>query len=773
MPSTSFMGASIRRREDPRLITGSATYVDDMVLPNMAFMAMVRSPYPHARIRSIDPSAALEMPGVLAVVTGEEVAKLVPPREGEQGGEAGPPPRSPLATDTALYMGDGVAAVVATTRAGAVDATELVFVDYQEIAGLGDSELALADGAQQIHAYAANNVDSRREFTAGDPDGAFADADVTVSLRIESQRLAPNPMETRAVLASYDRGKNAWTIWNSTQCAHFVRDAICQALSVPQTRVRVIAPEVGGGFGCKGGAYPEDVLAAYIARKLGRPVKWIETRGEHMQSTVHGRAQTAYIDLAAKADGRITGLKMRLIVDSGAYGSAWLGMITSGMITSCYNIENLSTESLCVLTNKTPLGAYRGAGRPEAVYYMERAIDVLAGKLGMDPAEVRRKNFVPPDAFPYHLPDWPVFDSGEYAKALDAALERSGYTAQRAEQERLRKDGRLIGIGMASYVEICGFGWETSTVRMEADGTVSIYTGISPHGQGQETTFAQMAADVLGVSPDMVNVQYGDTSMGPGFGTMGSRGTAVGGPAVYRASETIREKMRQIAAHMMEAAPEDLEMEEGVWRVKGVPDRTVSVPQVAAAAYSGNVPEGMEPGLIAVNNFKPDDVTAPFGTHVVQVEIDEETGRVHIDRFLTVDDCGTIISPNLVQGQVHGGIGQGIAQALFEEVVYDADGRLLTGSLADYAFPTAADLPSYETTHTHTPTLRNPLGVKGVGEAATIGSTPALVNAVLDALAPLGIEHLDMPLTPPKIWEAIREARTSQRNGSAVPAAGA
>jgi CO/xanthine dehydrogenase Mo-binding subunit len=381
----------------------------------------------------------------------------------------------------------------------------------------------------------------------------------------------------------------------------------------------------------------------------------------------------------------------------------------------------------------------------------------------MDPAEIRRRNFIPPEAFPYQTPDWPVFDSGEYASTLDAALERSGYDGMREEQERLRSDGRLVGIGFSSYVEVCGWQWETATVRMEGDGTVTVYTGISPHGQGQETTFSQIAADLLGVQPEQVNVLYGDTSLGTGFGTGGSRGTAVGGPAVYRAAEIVAEKMRQIAAHLMEAAPEDLELEEGAWRVKGVPDRFVTVADVAAAADEGdNLPEGMEPGLTAVHNFRPEEVTAPFGSHVVMVEIDRDTGRVDIGKYLTVDDCGPIISPQLVQGQVHGGVAQGIAQALFEEVIYDEEGQLLTGSLMDYAVPTPADLPSYETSHTTTPSPRNVLGVKGIGEAATIGSTPAVVNAVIDALSPLGITHLDMPLTPEKVWRAVREAERSR-----------
>jgi carbon-monoxide dehydrogenase large subunit len=520
---------------------------------------------------------------------------------------------------------------------------------------------------------------------------------------------------------------------------------------------------VGGGFGSKCGAYPEDVPAAYLSRKLGRPIIWLETRTEHIQSTVHGRSHIAYLDLAADPSGRITGLRLKLICDSGAYGAAWSADTTAGMITGCYNIPNVKSEAITVLTNKTPLGAYRGAGRPEAAYHVERGVDALARKMGVDSIEVRLRSFIPPDAFPYSAPDWPDFDSGEYARAMDAALERSGYQALRAEQEQARSEGRLVGVGTASYVEVCGFGWETSTVRVDPDGTVFIYTGISPHGQGQETTFAQMAADVLGVEPEQVTVRYGDTSMGSGFGTMGSRGTAVGGPAVYRASQTLSEKMRQIAAHMMEAAPEDLELGDGRWEVRGVPDRFITVKDVASAAYNpSSLPKEMEPGLTAVNNFDPGAITAPFGTHVCMVEVDRETGRVEILNYLSVDDCGTIVSPQLVTGQVHGGLAQGISQALYEEMVYSDDGQILTGTLVDYALPTANELPLYETSHTNTPTPHNELGIKGIGEAATIGSTPAVVNAVVDALSPLGVENLDMPLTPQRVWQAMQSAKESR-----------
>lgn len=761
MPTTAFMGGVVRRREDPRLITGSATYVDDITLPGMVHAVILRSPHAHARIRGIDTSAALATPGVLAVITGAEVRDLVP-EQSETGGEGGPPPRPPLAAEVVRYVGDPVAVVVAEDPATATDALEGIIVEYDLLPAVVDPERAIEPGAPLVDAYAERNIDHRREFTHGDADRAFREAEVTVSLRLVSQRLAPNPMETRGVVAQYEFG-GRWTVWTSTQWAHGVREGICQAMRLPQTRVRVIAPEVGGGFGCKGGVYPEEILLAYLARRVGRPVKWIESRREHMQATVHGRAQIAYLELAARRDGALTGLRLRLIVDSGAYGADWLGSLSASMVTGAYVIPTVHTETITVLTNKTYLGAYRGAGRPEAAYYIERGMDTLARRLGLDPAELRRRNFIPADRFPYQTPDSWTFDSGRYDLALDAALERGEYAALRAQQARLRTEGRLIGIGLASYVEVCGWGWETATVRMEADGTVSIYTGISPHGQGQETTFAQMAADVLGVRPEQVTVRWGDTAMGSGSGTMGSRGTAVGGPAVYAACEQVREKLRRIAAHMMEAAPEDLELREGGWGVRGLPGGEIAVAEVAGRAYDGSdLPEGPdgaeEPGLTAVHNFRPDDVTVPNGTHLVVVEIDRETGQVAILKYVSVDDCGTVISPMLVEGQVHGGLTQGISQALFEEVVYDESGQLLTGTLVDYGLPTAADLPTYQTSHTHTPSPRNSLGIKGIGEAATIGSTPAVVNAVLDALSPLGIEHIDMPLSPARVWEAMQRA---------------
>lgn len=768
MPSTSFMGATIRRREDPRLITGAAIYVDDINLPRMAYLAIVRSPHAHARIIDLDLKRARQHPKVLAAVSGADVehihaAKSEADRDPDEPvGEEGGGDRPLLAREIARFAGEGVAAIVATDLAAAEDAIELVDIEYERLPPFLDIESPDGTAADFPDAKSGPGglpIGSEREFAAGDVDAAFREAHVVVSQRMVNQRLAPLPMETRGVVASYDSGRRQLTVYASTQCAHFVRNDLADILRLPQTSVRVIAPEVGGGFGCKIGKYPEDVLASYFSMLLNRPIKWIESRSENFLSTVHGRSQIGTLELAADRSGRVTGLRLDLLVDTGAYDAGWLGTTTSGMITGCYAITNVQSRSRSILTHKTPLGAYRGAGRPEASFFIERGMDIMARKLNMEPAELRRQNYIPPDSFPYDAPDWPVFDSGDYRVALEAALERVGYASLVEEREKARSDGRLYGVGIASYVEVTGFGWETSTLTIESDGTATVYTGISPHGQGQETTFAQIVADVCGLIPSEVKVTYGDTAMGYGQGTMGSRGTSVGGTAVHRAAVELREKMRTIAAEKLEAASQDLELDSGKWHVKGSPDRFETVKAVVEAAFSpGDLPEGMEPGLRATSSFDPKEVTAPFGTHVAVVEIDGDTGEIELRRFLTVDDCGTIISPQLVEGQLHGGVLQGVSQALYEEVVYDNQGQPLTGTLVSYAIPTIGEAAMPEVTHTETPSKRNELGVKGVGEAGSIGSTPAVVNAVLDALSPLGITHLDMPLTPYKIWEALQTA---------------
>ncbi len=763
------MGATIRRREDPRLITGSSTYVEDLTLPGLLYLALLRSPHAHARIASIDISAARTLPGVVAVFTGQDLGGLLlsgggGETEGAAEAERAPepemadpqPPHPILATRVVTHVGEPVAAVVATSAQIAEDALSAIDVSYEPLPVVVDPEAALEDGAPLVHDNRRDNATGRARMTRGDADAAFAQAEVVVTQRIESPRLAPNPMETRGVVAQYERGNGVLTVWTSTQMAHAVRDELVKLFNLPESRVRVVAPEVGGGFGCKAGLYVEDALAAWCSRRLGQPIKWIERRSEHFLATNHGRGQVAHISLAATRDGTVTGLRLKVIGDIGAYGLAFLGNITATMISGCYDIPNIDAECVSAFTNKTFLAAYRGAGRPEAAYYVERIMDLLARELGMDPAELRRKNFIAPESFPYKTHGWATFDSGDYAVALDAALQAVDYPNLLAERDRQRAQGRVVGVGLASYVEICGFGWEVASVRVEPGAAVSVYTGISPHGQGQETTFSQIVADVLGVSPNDVTVTWGDTKMGIGFGTGGSRGTAVGGMAVYKAAGELREKMRQIAGHMLEAAPDDLDLEDGTWAVRGAPGRAVSVAEVARAAHTpGKIPRGMDLGLSTTTSFDPGATTAPFGTHIAVVEIDRETGELSIRRYVSVDDCGTIISPLLVDGQVIGGVAQGLSQALYEQVVYDEQGQLITGTLMDYNLPKAAQIPGIEMRHTHTATPLNPLWVKGIGEAATIGSTPAIVNAIHDALAPFGVRHLDIPLTAPKLWQAM------------------
>ncbi len=770
------VGAEVRRKEDPRLITGSSTYVDDLKIIGMANVAMVRSPHPHAKIRSIDVSAALAMPGVIAAFTGDELAKFCGSlaggsAEGGSGEEANfiereeeaeaSPPIWPLARGTVRWVGEAVVAVVAESRYQAEDAIEAVEVEYDVLPSITDPEAAMADGAPQIYASVKNNIGARWDRDHGDIDAAFRDAPIVAKARIRSQRLSAVPMETRAVAATPDPMINGLTVWTSTQAPHWNRTSIADALGLPTTRVRAIAPEVGGGFGVKIGAYQEDFIVAALAHKLQRPLRWIETRSENFLSTNHGRDQWADVEIAADADGRIRGLKMHVVQDLGGFPRGTdLAELTGRMSCGCYEIPALEFRSVSVYTNKMALGAYRGAGRPEAAFYVERAMDLLADAGGFDPAEVRRLNFIAPFDNGHTTSSGEKYDTGDYEKALNYALKVSDYAGLRKEQAEGRKQGRFIGIGLASYVEICGFGpFESATVRVETNGDVTIYTGISPHGQGQETSFAQIVGDGLGVPMDRIGVNHSDTLNTPqGNGTMGSRGLAVGGGAVVMALDKVRDRAQTIAAHLLEAAAEDIEIAEGSFRVKGVPDRGVTLVEIAAAAYGGSLPAEFGAGLEATEFFRPDDETFPFGTHVAVVEITPDTGVVKLVRFISVDDCGVIISPGLVRGQVHGGVAQGIGQALLEEIVYDASGELITGTLNDYAIPRAVDFPQLETHHTETRTYLNPLGAKGIGEAATIGSTPAVANAVIDALEPWGITHVDVPATPERVWRAIQDA---------------
>ncbi|HET8630733.1 MAG TPA: xanthine dehydrogenase family protein molybdopterin-binding subunit [Thermomicrobiales bacterium] len=767
------VGARVKRKEDPRLITGTSTYVDDLQPAGLCHLAVVRSVYAHAKINGVDISAAAALPGVVAVLTGKDFRDMLEPMP--HGGEGGGMPgmqaiATPVvAEDRVVHVGQAVAVVVAQDRYTAQDGADLVQVDYEPLDAITDIEEAIKDGAPQIYANVPNNIAYTWTRKKGDADAAFAAAEVTVTQRMNNQRVAGVPMEGRAVLAQPDPLSGGLTVYTSIQNPHTARSQIAQTLRLPEIAVRVVAPEVGGGFGVKISTYPEDMMVASTALRLQRPVKWIETRSESMLATHHGRAQFAELSLAARRDGTITALKMRLLADLGGYPrDPGIPPLTGLLINGVYQYDTLDVEIRTVYTNTMATGAYRGAGRPEAAYYVERIMDVLADELKMDPAEVRRKNFIPPDAFPHKTAAGPTYDSGEYDKALTKALELAGYEEMRAQQAEARKAGRLVGIGLTSFCEICGFGpFDSATVRVEPSGSVTVLTGISPHGQGQETTFSQIVADALGVPMEDIVVVHGDTARTPqGIGTMGSRGLVVGGSALVRSIGKVQEKAKKIAAHLLEASPEDIEYADGKWGVKGAPDRSKTFKEIAKAAYSGSMPDAIGTGLEETDFFRPPDTTFPFGADVVQVEINPDTGEVALQRYVTVDDCGRVISPLLVDGQVHGGLTQGIGQALWEEVVYDESGQLVTGSLMDYAVPKAEFLPWFENDRTETPTPRNPLGAKGIGELATIGSTPAVVNAVVDALSPLGVRHVDMPLKPERLWHIIQDAKGQQRQAA-------
>lgn len=764
-----FTGARVRRREDPRLITGRATYVDDVQLAGCLQMAVLRSPYPNARIVSIDASGARSSPGVVVVVAGAEVKDVsgpLPFAPSEAGGK--PPQRWPLAIDAVRFVGDPVAVVVAENREAARDALASIEVEYDPLPAIVDLEQADQQGAPTVYEGLEDNVAYSTPTNSGDVEKAFRDADQVVSLRIVNQRVVPMPMEPRCVAAEYRGNPGELTVWSSTQAPHALRTYYCDLFQIPENRIRVIAPEVGGGFGAKADLYPEEILVPALAMRLGRPVRWTADRRDDMAAMIHGRDQIDFVDMAVKNDGTVLGMKLRVLGDLGAYyqqNTQVVPNLTALIATGPYKIENIAIEIRGILTNKVPTGAYRGAGRPEATFLLERMMDVIAHDLKLDPVDVRRKNLIPAAEFPYKTATGLTYDSGDYLPTLEKALALADYAGFRKEQAKLKAQGRLVGIGISNYVEICGFGpssavggmgWEATAVNVEKSGKVTVLTGISPHGQGQETTFAQIVADELGVGLDDVIVVHGDTAKVPlagKMGTQGSRGIAMGGGALMMSLEKIRDKAKKIAAHLLEAAPEDIVFENGRFSVKGVPERGMTTVEIAGAAYDARrLPGSIEPGLTAQSFFEPTNCTFPNGVHVCMVEIDRGTGKVTILRFVAVDDCGRIISPLLVHGQVHGGIAQGVAQALMEEVVYDETGQLMTGSLMDYAVPVAADLPSFELDHTVTPTPVNPLGAKGVGEAGTIGSTPAVANAVIDAL---GVRHADIPFRPERVWRIL------------------
>jgi len=763
---SKLMGAEVKRKEDPRLVTGASAYVGDIALPGLHHVAFVRSPHAHARIRGIDASAALRRPGVRAVLTGKDLQGQCAPLplagggEGGQSGDAGGRKHLALSLDRVRHVGEAVAAVVAASEAIARDAVDDVRVDWEPLPSVADPFAAMAEGAPLLHADAPRNVEHENRITAGEPDAVFARARRVVRQRMVNQRLCGVPLEGRAVLAAPDPLTGGLTVWVTNQAPHGFRNELAGALGLPQNLLRVIAPEVGGGFGVKFGVYPEDATLAVIARRLRIPVRWVETRTEHMLATTHGRDQVADLEAVVEDDGAIAALRMHVVANIGAYPIfTFIPDLTLFMGVGVYRIPAVDLRSTCVFTNTTPVAAYRGAGRPEAAYYIERLVDVIAAELGLAPEAVRRRNFIPPDAFPYQAPTGQRYDSGQYDRALTKALDVAGVAALRKEQAaRLeRGDRHLLGVGMACYVEMCGFGpFESAVVRVEPGGAVTAYTGTSAHGQGHETTFAQIIADHLGVDFEKVVVRHGDTMNTPmGNGTGGSRSLAVGGTAILNATLKVQDKARRIAAHMLEAAADDVVLADGRYQVRGAPASGVTLAQIAERAYGAALPDGVESGLEATDFFRPPQLVYPFGAHVAVVEIDRETGRVRVTRYVSVDDCGVRISPMIVAGQVHGGLAQGIAQALLEGLVYAPDGQLVTGSLMDYAVPHADDLPSFTTDATVTPTPFNPLGAKGIGEAATIGSTPAVVNAVVDALRPFGVRHLDMPLRAEQVWRAL------------------
>ncbi|TMC23551.1 MAG: xanthine dehydrogenase family protein molybdopterin-binding subunit [Chloroflexi bacterium] len=775
MGIAALVGAPIKRREDPRLITGQATYVDDIKLSGMLYMAVLRSPYGHAKINRITTEAARQAPGVVAIYTAQDlkghvgnIPVAVPVGHIVNGMGC----RGPLAEDKVRFYGDPVAVVIANDRYTARDAIDLIEVDYEPLPAVIDVEKAMQPSAPLLYETFGTNVAFSTVAPSDEMAKVFAQTEaaggVVIKQRMVNQRVAPVSMETRGVVAEYRRSDKTLTLWSSSQIPHLLRNILSTVIRLPQHQVRVIVPEVGGGFGSKLNIYPEEIIASYATMKLGRPVKWIEERSENLAVTVQGRDQLDYIEVAATKEGRVTGLKVHGIADLGAYCQLFtdLIMVAFGFPVSCgaYDIPvQLSAD--IVFTNKAPTDAYRGAGRPEATYVVERAMDLVARTLGKDPAVIRKLNFIKPEQFPYKSSAGAVYDTGNYEPALEKAMTLIGYEQLRREQAEKRAQGKLMGIGISSYIEICGFGpkgssslglYESARIRVEQSGTVMVYTGASPHGQGEETTFAQIVADEFSIPIEHVLIMHGDTDSTPeGRGTFGSRTTAVGGTAVYNGVLRLKEKMKQIAAHMLEASPADVTLADGEFSIVGAPQRAVTFTEVATAANCSNtLAPGVEAGLETTVFFEPESCVFPFGTHICVVEVDKETGEARIVRFVAVDDCGRQLNPLLVQGQIHGGIAQGLGQALCEEVVYNEHGQLLTATLMDYALPTAKDFPNFELDHTVTLTPFNPLGVKGVGEAGTIGSTPAMAAAIADAL---GVAHVDMPFKAEKLWKIIHQ----------------
>jgi aerobic carbon-monoxide dehydrogenase large subunit len=753
-------GAPVRRVEDPRLLRGEAPYTDDLKVAGVLQAVFVRSDWAHARVGSIDTSEAAQAPGVVAVYTAADLGL----GNMAHGNVPEAMARPVLASERVRFAGEAVAVIVAESRAQAVDAAELVLIDYEPLDVLIDPGRALADDAPRLFEAHGSNLATE----GGDEgEGALDDAEVVVRAHFVNQRVAAVPMEPGAALAEPDPETGGVKLWAQAQAQFSVRDGVAAALGLDEGKVRVITTWLGGAFGARIATYPEQVAIAALALELDRPVRYVETRSETMTAMQHGRAQLQEVELGARRDGTLTGLRVRVTADCGAYPADAIEMpwLTGLMLAGVYRMPRVDYRYRCVVTNTTPIGAYRGAGRPEAAALIERAMDMLAVELQVDPAELRRRNFIAPDEFPIKTQAGASYDSGEYARALDKVLEAAGYDALRAEQaaRRERGDAVQLGIGLASYVEFTGFGGEKGTCAVDEDGRVTVTTGTSPHGQGHETAWAQLVSGTLGVPLDHVRVVHSDTArVAPGLGTMGSRSLQVGGSAVLGATREVLAKARRLAAHLLEADAADIAVFAGSGLgVAGAPGRTLSWAELAQAAGDpGRRPADFDgDGLAAEDDFETPDATYPFGSHVAVVEVDVETGLARLVRHVTVDDAGRIANPLLAEGQIHGGIAQGVAQALFEEVAFDEDGNCVTGTLASYAIISASDLPSFETQRTVTPSPRNPLGAKGIGESGAIGSTPAVWNAVVDALSHLGVRNVDMPATPQRVWEAIAAAR--------------
>jgi carbon-monoxide dehydrogenase large subunit len=752
-------GKPFRRVEDPRFLAGNGNYVEDVQPRDSLHLAFVRSPYAAASISRLDVSAARSAPGVVVVATGEDIADLpdVPVIPLPFAKVA---PHPPLARGRVACVGYPIVAVVAESAEAAQDAADLVEVDYEPVAAVSSAEAALAPDAPRVHPQMDGNLCYVLQKEGGEVDRAFSEADATAQVRVDSPRVAPIPLEPRGVVAVPGDGTHKLTVWVSSQAPHGVRFDLSRVLGLNPPEIRVIAPDVGGGFGAKSGATPEYILASYYALKLNRPVKWVASRSEDIQVTTQGRDMLIYVDVAATRDGTLTGLKLRCIANMGAQlhsATAIPPTFILNMGSGCYRIPHVRIETMAVFTNTPSTGPYRGAGRPESVLALERGIDRIADELGSDPVEVRRKNFIQPDQFPFTTATGAEYDSGNYAGALEKALDLFGYSRLVRERDAARARGELMGIGVSTFVEPAGsIGGETGLVRVERDGRVTLVTGAHSHGQGHETSFAQVVADRMNVPFDQVRVIHGDTAaIDMGTGTFASRSMMLGGGAAVAAAEQVVEKARKIAASQLEAVVDDVVPVEGGFAVTGAPARRVTWKEVADVAYGGN---GDSIGLEASEMFDPKREMWPFGTHLAVVRIDRETGRVDVEQIVAVDDCGNVVNPLIVEGQVHGGIAQAVGQALVEQVVYDPAGQLMTGSLGDYAVPRAGDMPPMVLDHTVTPTPFNPLGAKGVGEAGTNGCPPAIANAVVDALSPLGIKHLDLPFTSQRVWEAIQNA---------------